>query len=317
MIEGKGSDKRTIYEVVDGQQRLRSILEFLNDEYPLIATAASAYPVSDEYKPHVGKRYSELPDKLQNIIWDYPIAVQEMRGWDDFEIRAIFRRLNYVNERLNQQELRHSQYFGEFNEAVEQLAKDKFWDQINLFTRRDSQRMKDVEFVSELLAVVLDGVQDQQKTLDKFYADYDVVFPKKARYIAMFHRVLASLETISQVIQQTRFTKKADFYALFAAALEMNRDSNIPVDLSGAAAKLKSLSNAMDQDPENLEGWHRVYYSTVIEGPNKLAKRRQRTELLAQQLWYSRCQCKREVHSKHALCGCFEIMMRFCWRFTR
>jgi hypothetical protein len=282
--EGKGSERRTIYEVVDGQQRLRAILEFISDKYPLVATAAKAYPVSEEYKPHIGKKYSDLPERLQSTIWDYPIAVQEMRGWDDIDIRAMFRRLNYVNERLNAQELRHSQYFGEFNEAVENLAKDDFWDEIDLFTRRDSQRMKDVEFVSELFAIVLDGVQDQQKTLDKFYADYDVVFPRKARHLAKFQQVVASLRTISEVIQQTRFSKKGDFYALFAAALEKNKDTNQAIDLSSSAQKLKNLSRAMDQNPEDLKGWHRNYYSTVIEGPNKLAKRKERTELLLQQM---------------------------------
>jgi hypothetical protein len=282
--EGKGNDKNTVYEVVDGQQRLRSILEFLSEEYPLVATAAKAYPVSEEYKPHIGKRYSELPDKLQNAIWDYPISVQEIRGWDDFDIRAMFRRLNYVNERLNAQELRHSQYFGEFNEAVEQLAKDEFWDEIGLFTRRDSQRMKDVEFISELFVVVMDGVQDQQKRLDSFYADYDVVFPKKNRYLAKFHQVADSLKTIGTVIKHTRFSKKGDFYALFAAALQMNEGTSEPVDLSPATDKLKSLSSALEQDKENLMGWYRNYNSTVIEGPNKLAKRKERTELLLKQL---------------------------------
>jgi hypothetical protein len=55
-----------------------------------------------------------------------------------------------VVEKLNPQELRHSQYFGEFVTAVEKLAEDPFWDDLELFSRRDSQRMKDIEFISEL-----------------------------------------------------------------------------------------------------------------------------------------------------------------------
>jgi hypothetical protein len=282
--EGSGREKKTIYEVVDGQQRLRSILEFVGEEWVLIATAARAYPVSEEYKPHIGKKYSELPDRVQNSIWDYPIAVQEIRGWDDAEIRAMFRRLNYVNERLNKQELRHSQYFGEFNEAVEQLAKDSFWDDIHLFSRRDSQRMKDVEFVSELFVVVIHGVQDQQHTLDRFYADYDVVFPRKSRYIATFHQVLGSLKTIADAIRDTRFNKKADFYALFAAVLELSRGSSAVVDLTRKKRKLTDLSNALDADPDTLSGVPQQYYTTVIEGANKLAKRKLRKEILLEVL---------------------------------
>ncbi len=194
--EGLAKEKKTIYEVVDGQQRLRAILEFMNDEWPLIETTAKSYPVSDLYKRHIWKKYSELPDSLQNVIWDYPLAVQELRGKEEKEIQALFRRLNYVVERLNSQELRHSQYFGEFNDAVQSLTKEQFWDEINLFTRRDSQRMKDMEFISELFVIVVEGVQDGQKTLDKFYADYDVVFPQKSKAVARFNQVVAALQPL-------------------------------------------------------------------------------------------------------------------------
>ena len=145
-IEGKGRNKQTKYEVVDGQQRLRAILEFMNDEWELIETTAKSYPVSKLYKPHIGKIYSKLPEDIQDAIWNYPLAVQELRGWEEKDIRGLFRRLNYVVEKLNKQELRHSQYFGEFVDAVESLSSEKFWDDSGFFTRRDSQRMKDIEF---------------------------------------------------------------------------------------------------------------------------------------------------------------------------
>ena len=75
-----------------------------------------------------------------------------------------------------------------------------------------------MEFVSELFVVVVDGIQDGQKSLDRFYADYDVVFPKKSTYVAKFHHILQSLTTVAELFARTRFAKKADFYALFAAA---------------------------------------------------------------------------------------------------
>ena len=273
--EGLGREKKTLYEVVDGQQRLRAILEFLNNAWPLIATTAKSYPVSDLYKRHIGKKYSELPDSLQNVIWDYPIAVQELRGKGAQEIQALFRRLNYVVESLNAQELRHSQYFGEFNDAVETLTKEQFWDEISLFTRRDSQRMKDSEFISELFVVVVDGVQDQQKSLDKFYSDYDVVFPQKSRSISRFRHVVAAMESIKETIRN-----KSDFYALFAAVNELKLAASRPLDLSDAAKDLVKLSKALEAPAEELTGMSQEYYTTIIEGGNKIAKRKRRMELL-------------------------------------
>jgi hypothetical protein len=277
--DGLAKEKKTTYEVVDGQQRLRAILEFVNDVWPLISTTAKSYPVSELYKKHLKKKYSELPEALQNAIWDYPIAVQELRGKTDQEIQALFRRLNYVVERLNSQELRHSQYFGEFIETVETLAKQQFWDDVGIFTRRDAQRMKDVEFISELFIVVVDGIQDQQKTVDKFYADYDVVFPKKTKAIARFEHVLETLTTISETIRDTRFRNKSDFYGLFAAVNELYGVGK-NVDLSPAKKELEKLSTALEDPPEKLRGIAQEYYATLAEGANKLSKREKRTELL-------------------------------------
>jgi hypothetical protein len=276
---GLAKDKKTIYEVVDGQQRLRAILEFLDDAWPFIKTTADSYPVSDLYKKYIGKKYSELPEALQNAIWDYPLAVQELRGKDDKEIQALFRRLNYVVERLNHQELRHSQYFGEFNTSVESLTKDEFWDEVNLFTRRDAQRMKDAEFISELFVIVVDGIQDGQKTLDKFYSDYDVVFPKQAKSITRFKQIVAALRSIKELIRDSRLSNKSDFYALFAAVNEMKLTSH-PLDLSPARKDLLKLSKALEMDAETLAGTPQEYYTTIIEGGNKLAKRTRRMEIL-------------------------------------
>ncbi|MGB8495942.1 MAG: DUF262 domain-containing protein [Candidatus Acidiferrum sp.] len=278
--KGEGREKKTLYDVVDGQQRLRAILEFISEDWVLVSTTAKSYPVSKLYKRQIGKRYSELPERLQNAIWDYPLAVQELRGWADKAIRSLFRRLNYVVERLNKQELRHSQYFGEFNAAVEQLTQETFWDDIELFTRHDSQRMKDTEFISELFVLVIAGIQDQQKTLDKFYADNDVNFPQKTRHMSRFRQTIQSLESLGDLFTTTRFAKKADFYGLFAAAARITHQANANVDLSDAIPGLRALSEDLDDEPAALVGIARNYYATVIEGPNKLAKRTRRAEIL-------------------------------------
>jgi hypothetical protein len=277
---GTGKDKKTLYDVVDGQQRLRAILEFISEKWALVETTAKSYPVSNVYKRHIGERYSELPENLQNAIWDYPLAVQELRGWADKDIRSLFRRLNYVVERLNKQELRHSQYFGEFNAAVELLSRDSFWDDIELFTRHDSQRMKDTEFISELFVIVIGGIQDQQKTLDRFYADNDVTFPHKSRHLSNFRQIIASLRTLENIFGETRFAKKADFYGLFAAVWRLNRTENVALDLGPAVPALRELSEDLEGDPQELVGIAREYYGTVIEGPNKLAKRTRRADIL-------------------------------------
>jgi len=279
LSRGTGVNRRTVYEVVDGQQRLRAILEYMSDEYVLVKTTAKAYPVSSAYAPHIGKTYSNLPQSLQDQIWNYPIAVQELRGWDDVQIRSLFRRLNYVNERLNKQELRHSQYFGEFTECVEKLTDHDLWETFGLFTRRDSARMRDVEFVSELLVVVVDGVQDQLD-LDSYYAKFDVSFPRRRHFEITFQATINSLSTIAEYISESRFHKKADFYALFAAALRINVQTGDSNDLKKTVIPLRRLERELEKSPEDMGDVAARYHATVVEGANKIAKRTERTAIL-------------------------------------
>lgn len=278
--EGTGPSRKTFYEVVDGQQRLRAIIDFMDDEYTLISTTAKSYPVSDDYKPYIGKTYSKLPPHVQETIWNYPLAVQELRGWSDEEIRALFRRLNYVVERLNKQELRHSQYFGEFADAIEKIADEPFWDNVQLFSRRDSQRMLDIEFISELMVLLIDGPQKQQTTLDSFYANFDVQYESKRRHMNKFRVVLRSLGTIIDFINKTRFSKKGDFYGLFGAICKLVDNKMVHIDLSHRQDGLRALDEALQNDPTQRTEREALYYSTVIEGPNKLVKRQERIDIL-------------------------------------
>lgn len=281
ITSGQGRLKITFYEVVDGQQRMRAILDFIDDKFKLLKTTASSYPVSEEYKTYIGRTYSELPPSLQERIWNYPVPVQELRGWKPPEIQALFRRLNYVVERLNSQELRHSQYFGPFATTVEKLAKNEYWEDVGIFTRRDFQRMKDMEFVAELFIVTIDGVQGGTKTsIDSYYAKYDVVFNQKSKYVRMFKHTVRSLMTINNVITETRFSKKADYYGLFAAVSRFVQKHSCPVNLSEATTALQELSKRLEKNPSRYSKEETKYHDTVVEGPNKITKRNTRVDYL-------------------------------------
>jgi Protein of unknown function DUF262 len=272
-----GGTRRTIYEVVDGQQRLRAILEFLNDDFALDEHTMRMYKVSPLYSKLVGKKYSELSIDNQDKIWNFPLAVQEIRDYGETEIRDTFRRLNSVVERLNKQELRHSQFFGEFAKLVGELTDLPFWIKSKVVSRGDVRRMRDAEFISELVVLTLDGIQDGQKTLDSFYATYDATFPQKHKAKVRFLSVLQVLDPLLPIIKSTRFHKRADFYALFAAVLETGIKD---LDVQKVGTRLENLAKSLDKSPEELTGRALRYYSTVIEGPNKLSKRRDRTQIL-------------------------------------
>ena len=69
--------------VVDGQQRVTSILMFIEGETSL--------PSNDQWN---GEYFRDLSSKLKEAFWDYKIVVRNLRRTGDVEIRNLFERLN-------------------------------------------------------------------------------------------------------------------------------------------------------------------------------------------------------------------------------
>src|SRR5208337_2631977 len=94
---------KTKYVVVDGQQRMRAILDFIAGEYALLEAE------SPEYK---GKEFKDLTDGLKEEFWSYSIVTRELQTNNTEEVKEIFRRLNKYVVPLNEQELRNATYGG-------------------------------------------------------------------------------------------------------------------------------------------------------------------------------------------------------------
>ena len=202
--------------VIDGQQRIKAILSFLHDEYGLEA------PYNGQY---LHAKYSELPVRVQEQFLSYRIDVNEIRNASDEIVREIYSRVNKYTFALNKQELRRADYPGEYLRLSEELAEDPFFEDARIFTIANSRRMGDVEYVSELLALLLSGPQDKKETLDSFYLRYtEWGAADRAAASSRFRAVLTDLSKIFDPtvfpLAKSRFRQKADFYSLFAAIID-------------------------------------------------------------------------------------------------
>ncbi len=104
-ISEQGNDRIII---VDGQQRLSTIVDFADDKFALGRNAAELE----------GKKFSELPEEQQETFYSYTVSVDVIRSADRAEILQMVRRLNAFTLPLNDQEKRHSEFFGEFKDWV-------------------------------------------------------------------------------------------------------------------------------------------------------------------------------------------------------
>jgi hypothetical protein len=221
-------DMRTYRSVIDGQQRITTILSFLDDGFRL----------EDPYSgPYDGKKFSELPQDVRDEMLLYSIDFNEASGLPPEELREVYSRVNKYLVPLNRQELRKADFPGDFLRIAEEMANLDSLDDMGLFNATARRRSLDVEYVSELLGAQLRGVSDKKNAIDECcreYADWPVAESNAIR--EEFESVISDIERIfdsSYPMKKTRWKQKADFYSFFCAVLTLRRGGlTLPLDAS-------------------------------------------------------------------------------------
>lgn len=226
--------KRTVREVVDGQQRLRAIFDFIDNGFQLRKAQNEKFG---------GYYFSELPDEIQAEFLSYELTVNVLVDLDDKDVLDIFARLNSYGVKLNKQELINARYFGYFKQLVYSLGFGftKYWEVNKLFSNANIMRMKEAEFVSELLVVMLDGIQDI-KSVDKYYANYDEAFNNRD---LIEERFSATMDYIANLyggdFSNTSYNSSPLFYSVFTAIYHLNYGVK---DFNFARKSLTKFDNA-------------------------------------------------------------------------
>jgi len=190
--------RRSFREVVDGQQRLRAIIDFANDELTLTRRAGE----------FAGYRYSTLPEDLQQQFLSYPIAVDQLLNATDTDVLDVFARLNSYTVSLVAAEKRHAKYQGDFKWAIHNAARDwkVLWEEFGIVTGRDRLRMGDDSLMAEMFGIVMNGVRDGGAAqIDRLYSENDDEFLDEDKVRRSVDFVLQFLtETFAGMIHDTR-----------------------------------------------------------------------------------------------------------------
>ena len=286
------------YHVVDGKQRIETILGFVDNKIRMAKTFGDSRLN--------GKRWSDLQGEpsLLSTFWNYQITVEMITvGEDTAVINAVFDRLNRNSRKLTRQELRHARFDGWFISLVEKEVLKPEWKDFGIATPAREKRMADSQIVSELLLVVLEAkvLGFDQDGLDELYAKYDDCSPETdepeelggygsveefAGEVERIKTFLLEMETATSAVSGHARTN-VNFYALWSV-VALGLDTSSPSQVGAAYSEFMQSVEAQklmetepkeigDDDSDKLRRKSAaMYYRNMIgastEGPQRIAR---------------------------------------------
>lgn len=282
------SSRRIVREIVDGQQRVTSMMDFIANKFRLTS-------VSRQFQ---GMKFSDLSEDIQMSFLSHPIPVDVVRNATKSEILEMFRRMNAYTLPLNESEKRHAVYHGQFKWFVNTLTDElsATFVGFNILTNRQIMRMADAELIAEMvLSLELGVISTSPKLLHDLYQRFDEKFDKQDAY---GHLIREFFDFVAQQLTELKdsyLMKSYTVHTLFCACVhnkiglpdENNEIGLAPIgrycnDIDVAREQLRALSQA--HESRDLEGEFKEYVLAVEGATTRKASRLKRVQFLAKAL---------------------------------
>lgn len=276
---------RPIKELIDGHQRMSTIIDFMNDKFKLGAS-------SNKYK---GLYFSDLNEEEQRDFLSYQVETSTILSATRPELLEMFRRINAYTAPLSAAEKRHAIYQGDFKWFIVDLADahSPTLGGLGILSDKVLTRMGDSEFIADLIVCLEKGiVAKTAKQIDDLYKRYDREFESSEEFIKIINEFFKVLVTDLAPLHGTFMMKSYVIHSLFSAyvackygipgmndLVKFQPDINIQFDFNRIVPILNELAEA--HELQDVEGEHSGYVKACLSSTTKLPQRKERFRVLA------------------------------------
>jgi len=159
--------------VVDGKQRLLSVFKYIGgywgeDAQEVFRLKRDGIGV-EAFFPLIGKSYNELQTGIKSIIQNSDVQIIILDEPFRKEVqREVFSRINMAPTPLKEMEMRNSDYYGPYLQALKSLAQQPEYQKIVAIKPIQKVAMYDLEQVLRFAAFFHDGYQQYKGPLNNF-----------------------------------------------------------------------------------------------------------------------------------------------------
>jgi hypothetical protein len=294
-LYARSNNGRLVYDVIDGKQRLESILMFTRiggfkrDSFDVKLDLGEGHQWYDWTA--IKKRFPDLRAKFEA----YPIQTVQVTG-DLKDIVDLFVRINSTGKRLTSGEKRNARFYkSRFLKEADHLVGrfHKYLRNERILSPAQIDRMKGTELFAELLMSIHKGGPINKKTaLDRAIGNDEINANVLGKISREFIRTMNVLKRMFPDLRETRFHNSAEFYTLFLLVWEMDRDKFVLAENRRnrvASVLLRRLSTGVDELRDQLrrarpaktgQKLYADYLLTVQGDTDSSANRERRRELL-------------------------------------
>lgn len=254
---------RPIRRVIDGQQRLRTILAYVAPDSLSDFSEDDDFSLLPRHHPTYGsQRFSDLPEDMRAKILETSLSVNVLpAATSPAMVLEMFRRLNSTGLKLKAQEIRNAQWFGVFKDISYELAYEQTerWVTWGAFSSQQLLQMREVEFTSDVLGIILRDVQaGSAAQIDSLYRRFDESLPDRDALAESFRAaadvVDGALGANTPPRTLRKFRTAPWLYALFALSLGVNPDGHFDPHASWDSKTLLRAMRGADtqlRDPDS------------------------------------------------------------------
>lgn len=205
----ENGEKKNIYYILDGKQRLTSIISFLDNEYPLHKDTPNATVYGKTYVI-ANKRYSELEEELQDEIISFSLKIYRLDEATDEDIEEVFFRLNNGTSLSKQQKAR-SKMGLEWVEKVKELTESPLMDKAS-FTRLQIRKAENETAILQSV-MMIDKEYDWKSISSNEIFDYSQTFKEDSSKDQYIEKVKSAMEYLDKSLkgENNIMLKKTNF----------------------------------------------------------------------------------------------------------